>query len=32
MNDYEFHMCIENLQSSVTFLQDAAEDLYNYLD
>ena len=32
MNDYEFRMFIENLQSNVTFLQDAAEDLYNYLD
>jgi len=25
-------MCIENLQSNVTFLQDAAEDLYDDLD
>jgi len=25
-------MFIENLQSNVTFLQDAAEDLYNDLD
>jgi len=32
MNDYEFRMFIENLQSNVTFLQDAAEDLYNDLD
>ena len=32
MTDYEFRMFIENLQSSVTFLQDAAEDLYNDLD
>lgn len=32
MNDYEFRMFIENLQSNVTFLQDAAEDLYDDLD
>ena len=32
MTDYEFRMCIENLQSNVTFLQDAAEDLYDDLD
>ena len=32
MTDYEFRMFIENLQSNVTFLQDAAEDLYNDLD
>lgn len=32
MVDYEFRMFIENLQSNVTFLQDAAEDLYDDLD
>ena len=32
MTDYEFRMFIENLQSNVTFLQDAAEDLYDDLD
>lgn len=32
MTDYEFRMFIENLQSNVTFLQDAAEDLYDDLE
>ena len=32
MTKHEFRMCIENLQSNVTFLQDAAEDLYDDLD
>lgn len=32
MTEHEFRMFIENLQSNVTFLQDAAEDLYDGLD